>query len=96
VIRSWRNNREKLSQYFKYPEEIRRIIYTTNIIEAVHRQFKKLPKTKGAFPDKDSLYLGIQNARKKWTMPIQNWSLAISQLVIFFEGRLDRELGLGI
>lgn len=98
VIRSWRNNWERLSQYFKYPEEIRRIIYTTNTIEAVHRQFRKLTKTKGAFPNQNSLlkllYLGIQNAKKKWTMPIQNWSLAISQLAIFFEGRLDQELGL--
>ena len=98
VIRSWRNNWERLNQYFKYPEEIRRIIYTTNIIEAVHRQFRKLTKTKGAFPNQDSLlkllYLGIQNAQKKWSMPIQNWSLAISQLAIFFEGRLDQELGL--
>lgn len=98
VIRSWRNNWERLSQYCKYPEEIRRIIYTTNTIEAVHRQFRKLTKTKGAFPNQNSLikllYLGIQNAQKKWTMPIQNWSLAISQLAIFFEGRLDRELGL--
>ena len=98
VIRSWRNNWERLSQYFKYPEEIRRIIYTTNTIEAVHRQFRKLTKTKGAFPNQDSLlkllYLGIQNAQKKWTMPIQNWSLSVSQLAIFFEGRLDRELGL--
>ncbi|PID99938.1 MAG: IS256 family transposase, partial [Acidobacteria bacterium] len=91
-----RNNWERLSQYFKYPEDIRRIIYTTNTIEAVHRQFRKLTKTKGAFPNKDSLlkllYLGIQNASKKWTRPIQNWSLAISQLVIFFEGRLEKEL----
>lgn len=98
VIRSWRNNWERLSQYFKYPEEIRRIIYTTNTIEAVHRQFRKLTKTKGAFPNQNSLlkllYLGIQNAQKKWTMPIQNWSLAISQLAIFFEGRLDQELRL--
>jgi len=98
VIRSWRNNWERLSQYFKYPAEIRRIIYTTNTIEAVHRQFRKLTKTKGAFPNQDSLlkllYLGIQNAQKKWTMPIQNWSLSVSQLAIFFEGRLDRELGL--
>ncbi len=98
VIRSWRNNWERLSQYFKYPKEIRRIIYTTNTIEAVHRQFRKLTKTKGAFPNQDSLlkllYLGIQNAKEKWTMPIQNWSLAISQLAIFFEGRLDQELGL--
>ncbi len=98
VIKSWRNNWEKLSQYFKYPEDIRRIIYTTNTIEAVHRQFRKLTKTKGAFPNQDSLlkllYLGIQNAQKKWTMPIRNWSLALSQLAIFFEGRLDEQLGL--
>jgi len=98
VIKSWRNNWERLSQYFKYPEDIRRIIYTTNTIEAVHRQFRKLTKTKGAFPNKDSLlkllYMGIQNASKKWTMPIQNWSLTISQMAIFFEGRLDKELKL--
>jgi len=55
VIKSWRNNWERLSQYFKYPEDIRRIIYTTNTIEAVHRQFRKLTKTKGAFPNKHSL-----------------------------------------
>ena len=98
VIKSWRNNWERLSQFFKYPEDIRRIIYTTNTIEAVHRQFRKLTKTKGAFPNQESLlkllYLGIQNASKKWTMPIQNWSLTISQLAIFFEGRLDQELKL--
>ena len=96
VIRSWRNNWERLSHFFKYPEDIRRIIYTTNTIEAVHRQFRKLTKTKGAFPNQDSLlkllYMGIQNASKKWTMPVQNWSLTISQLAIFFEGRLDKEL----
>jgi len=98
VIKSWRNNWERLSQFFKYPEDIRRIIYTTNTIEAVHRQFRKLTKTKGAFPNQDSLlkllYMGIQNASKKWTMPVQNWSLTISQLAIFFEGRLDKELTL--
>ena len=98
VITSWRNNWERLSQYFKYPEDIRRIIYTTNTIEAVHRQFRKLTKTKGSFPNQDSLlkllYMGIQNACKKWTMPVQNWSLTISQLAIFFEGRLDKELKL--
>ncbi|WP_323590649.1 transposase [Aliarcobacter butzleri] len=84
--------------YFKYPEEIRRIIYTTNIIESVHRQFRKLTKTKGAFPNENSLlkllYMGIQNASKKWTMPIWNWSLTISQLAILFEGRLDESLNL--
>jgi len=90
VIQSWRNKWENLSYYFKYPEDIRRIIYTTNIIESVHRQFRKLTKTKGAFPNENSLlkllYMGIQNAQKKWTMPIHNWSLTISQLAIFFEG----------
>ncbi len=98
VIKSWRNNWERLSQFFKYPEDIRRIIYTTNTIEAVHRQFRKLTKTKNAFPNQESLlkllYMGIQNASKKWTMPVQNWSLTISQLAIFFEGRLDKELRL--
>lgn len=98
VINSWRNKWENLSYYFKYPEDIRRIIYTTNIIESVHRQFRKLTKTKGAFPNENSLlkllYMGIQNAQKKWTMPIRNWSLTISQLAIFFEGRLDKALEL--
>ena len=93
VIKSWRTKWDNLSVYFKYPEEIRRVIYTTNSIEAVHRQFRKLTKTKGAFPNENSLlkllYLGIQNASKKWTMPIQNWNLTLSQLSIYFEGRLD-------
>ena len=98
VINSWRNKWENLSYYFHYPEDIRRIIYTTNIIESVHRQFRKLTKTKGAFPNENSLlkllYMGIQNAQKKWTMPMRNWSLTISQLAIFFEGRLDKALEL--
>jgi transposase-like protein len=96
VIGSWKNKWENLSVYFKYPPEIRKVIYTTNIIESVHRQFRKLTKTKGAFPNENSLlkllYMGIKNAQKKWTMPVQNWNLTLSQLAIFFEGRLDNEL----
>jgi transposase-like protein len=96
VINSWNNKWENLSVYFKYPADIRKVIYTTNIIESVHRQFRKLTKTKGAFPNENSLlkllYLGIKNASKKWTMPVWNWSLTISQLAIFFEGRLDKHL----
>ena len=69
VIQSWRNKWENLSVYFKYPEPIRRVIYTTNTIEAVHRQFRKLTKTKGGFPNENSLlkllYVGIKNASKK-------------------------------
>ena len=98
VFNSWRNNWENLSNYFKYAEPIRKVIYTTNIIESVHRQFRKLTKTKGAFPSKDSLlkllYMGIQNAKEKWTQPVHNWSQTISQLAIFFEGRLDEYLEL--
>jgi len=96
VIQSWRSKWENLSYYFKYPAEIIKIIYTTNIIESVHRQFRKLTKTKGAFPNENSLmkllYIGIQNASKKWTMPVQNWSLTLSQLAFFFERRLDKYL----
>jgi putative transposase len=96
VLNSWRNKWENLSVYFKYPADIRRVIYTTNAIEAVHRQFRKLTKTKGAFPNENSLlkllYVGIRNASKKWTMPIQNWNLTLSQLSIYFEGRLDEVL----
>ena len=87
-----------LTNYFKYPEPIRRVIYTTNIIESVHRQFRTLTKTKGAFPNDNSLlkllFAGIQNAEKKWTMPIRNWSLTISQLNIHFRDRLKDALDL--
>lgn len=96
VLQSWQNKWENLSVYFKYPPEIRKVIYTTNIIESVHRQFRKLTKTKGAFPNENSLlkllYMGIKNASAKWTMPVRNWNLTLSQLAIFFEGRLDEFL----
>ena len=96
VIQSWRKKWVNLSAYFKYPEAIRKVIYTTNAVEAVHRQFRKLTKTKGAFPNENSLlkllYAGILKATKNWTMPIHNWSQALSQLAIYFEGRLDHVL----
>ncbi|NRA89125.1 MAG: IS256 family transposase, partial [Rhizobiales bacterium] len=83
VIKSWRNKWHNLSIFFKYPEPIRKVIYTTNAVESVHRQFRKLTKTKGAFPNENSLmkliYVGIQNMTKKWTMPIHNWNLTLSQ-----------------
>jgi transposase-like protein len=90
VIQSWNSKWNNLSVYFN----IRIVIYTTNIIESVHRQFRKLTKTKGTFPNENSLlkllFMGIKNAQTKWTMPM--WSLTLSQLAIFFEGRLDNEL----
>jgi len=98
IFESWRNKWDNLSNYFKYAEPIRKVIYTTNIIESVHRQFRTLTKTKGAFPNDNSLlkllFAGIQNAQKKWTMPIRNWSLTISQLNIHFKERLKDALNL--
>ncbi|WP_455428412.1 IS256 family transposase [Dryocola sp. LX212] len=98
VIQSWRRKWENLSHYFRYPATIRKVIYTTNAIESVHRQFRKLTKTKGAFPNENSLlkllYLGLMNAQEKWTMPIQSWNLTLSQLAIYFEGRLDKVMTL--
>ncbi|OCG76864.1 transposase, partial [Gilliamella sp. Nev6-6] len=98
VIQSWRRKWDNLSAYFRYPEPIRKVIYTTNAIESIHRQFRKLTKTKSGFPNENSLlkllYLGLQNAEKKWTMPIQNWNLALSQLMIFFPNRLDKVISL--
>lgn len=92
VIKSWRNRWSNLSAYFKYPDYIRKIMYTTNAVEAVHRQFRKLTKTKGGFTNENSLlkllYAGILNASKKWTMPVHNWNLALSQLAIHFENRI--------
>jgi transposase-like protein len=92
VIHSWRNNWPKLSTYFKYDPAIRKLIYTTNTIEGFHRQVRKVTKTKGAFPSDLALlkliYLAYRNIRKKWTQPLQNWSLTISQLAIWFKGRI--------
>ena len=98
VIKSWRSKWDNLSVYFKYPEQIRRAIYTTNAVEAVHRQFRKLTKTKGGFPNETSLlkllYAGILKASEKWTHPVQNWNLTLSQLSIHFPERIDEYVDL--
>jgi putative transposase len=98
VINSWRNKWDNLSVYFKYPEDVRKAIYTTNAVEAVHRQFRKLTKTKGGFANENSLlkllYAGVLNASDKWTHPVQNWNLTLSQMAIHFEGRLEGYLDL--
>lgn len=98
VIKSWRSKWPTLSGYFKYPDYVRTAIYTTNAVEAVHRQFRKLTKTKGGFPNENSLlkllYAGILKASERWTHPVQNWNLTLSQLAIHFEGRLDDHIAL--
>ena len=92
VIKSWNNNWDNLSTYFKYSVEIRRLIYTTNPIEGFHRQVRKYTKTKGAFTSENALFklvfCAIKQITAKWNMPISNWSLAISQLDIYFPDRL--------
>jgi len=96
VIKSWRVNWGELSAFFKYPEEIRRIIYTTNVIEGFHRQLRKVSKTKGAFTNENALlkliYLAVKNIEKKWTQPPRNWGQTVLQLSVFFEGRLKLDL----
>jgi putative transposase len=96
VIASWENNWVKLSAYFKYPEAIRKIIYTTNTIEGYHRQIRKVTKTKGAFTSDMALlkliYLATERITKKWTMPLLNWSITASQLKIIFGDRMKTAL----
>lgn len=96
VINSWMNNWDKLSTYFKYTEHIRKLIYTTNAIEGYHRQIRKITKNKGSFTSDMALlklvYLATENISKKWTQPLQNWSLTVSQLSIIFENRLKLSL----
>lgn len=98
VIKSWRSKWPTLSTYFKYPDYVRTAIYTTNAVEAVHRQFRKLTKTKGGFASENSLlkllYAGMLKASERWTHPVQNWNLTLSQLAIHFEGRLDDHIAL--
>jgi putative transposase len=96
VTKSWQNNWHKLSTFFKYHDDIRRIIYTTNTIEGYHRQIRKVTKTKGAFTSDMALlklvYLATIRIAEKWTKPLPNWSLTIQQLSIIFEGRVPKLL----
>jgi len=96
VIKSWNNNWDKLSTYFQYDEQVRRLIYTTNAVEGFHRQVRKVTKTKGAFPNDMALlkliYLTVENISKKWTQPLQNWGLTVQQLSIKFGDRMKTDL----
>ena len=91
-VNSWRNNWAELSTYFKYPEGIRKLIYTTNSIENFNRQLRKVTKNKTIFPSdyalQKSLYLAMVDASSKWTSRIRGWDQILSQLSIFFEGRI--------
>lgn len=94
IAKSWKDNWANLSTYFKYPEAVRRLIYTTNTIEGFNRQLRKVTKSKTVFPSDDSLlkmlYLAMMDITKKWTGHRQDWGQIHSQLEIFFEERLER------
>lgn len=96
VIRSWNDNWEKLSTFFKYDSSIRKLIYTTNAVEGYHRQIRKVTKTKGAFPSDMALlkliYLASVRIEQKWTQPLPNWATTVQQLAIHFEGRVPLNL----
>lgn len=96
AIKSWEINWDVLSPFFKFPKEIRTIMYTTNIIESLHRQFRKVTKTKSVFPTDQSLekmlYLASQNVMKKWSRRYPNWDYILNQLLVFFEGRIEQYL----
>ncbi len=92
IAKSWQNNWQNLIVFLQYPEVIRRIIYTTNTIEGLNSQLRKVTNNKMVFPNDDSvfktLYLTIDYITRKWTMPIQNWGKAMAHFLIKFEGRI--------
>lgn len=93
IVKSWETNWTELSGFFKYPHELRRLIYTTNAVEGFHRMLRKFTKTKAVFPTdeaiKKSVYLSVQEICKKWTMPLKNWGIIMGQLLIFFSDRFN-------
>ena len=96
VIGSWENNWSKLSTYFKYPDGIRKLIYTTNTIEGYHRQIRKVTKNKGVFTSDMALlkliYLATDRIQQKWSMPLANWAICAAQLKIIFANRMKTDL----
>lgn len=95
TLKSWRTNWESLSVMFEFPQEIRKAIYTTNAVEALHRQFRKVTKTKTIFPHDDALlkilYLAYNDLAKKWTT-LRDWRLMVTQLCIIFGDRFEKYL----
>jgi putative transposase len=91
ILRGWDNNWAELTTFFEYPDEIRKMIYTTNAVEGYHRMVRKFTKSKSIFPTDDSIkkvvYLSVKEITKKWTTPARDWGLIYSQIMIFFEDR---------
>ncbi len=92
ISKSWKNNWANLSEFYAYPPDIRKIIYTTNAIESLNFSLRKVTKNRSAFPNDDAIfkimYLALTNASKKWTMPIREWGAALNQFAIYFGDRV--------
>jgi putative transposase len=92
IAKSWRMNWARVAPMFSYPAEIRRAVYTTNTIESLNMTLRKVSKNRSLFPNDEAvfklLYLALRNISRRWTMPIKNWSGALNQFAILFEGRV--------
>ncbi len=88
----WRSRWENVIPFFAYPDPIRRVIYTTNAVESINAQLRKVTKKRGAFPTEDSvrkvMYLALTRAAERWTRPLKDWPAALNHLSIVFEGRV--------
>jgi putative transposase len=93
ISKSWRNNWENLNEFYAYPTDIRKAIYTTNAIESLNSSLRKVTQKRAAFPTDDAiykvLYLALNNVSRKWTMPIRNWGAALNQFAIYFGERVQ-------
>jgi putative transposase len=94
ISQSWRRNWTRVTPFFDYPPEIRKVIYTTNAIESVNMSLRKISKNRGSFPSDDAVlklfYLALENISKKWTMPIRDWKAALNRFTIQFEDRMPQ------
>ena len=88
----WRRNWERITPFFAYPADIRKVIYTTNAIESLNMSMRKIIKTRGSFPTEEAavklIYLALRHVSKKWTMPVQNWKAAINRFTILWPERM--------
>jgi len=96
IVKSWRANWEKIIPFMQFPLEIRKVIYTTNIVESLNSTLRKTVRNRGHFPTENALmkvlYLAIQGVSKKWTMPIRDWKLALNRFAIMFPDRFSETL----
>ena len=89
ISQSWQRNWERIVPFLSYPEEIRRVIYTTNVVESTNMSLRKIIKNRGSFPTDEAalklLYLALRNITRRWTMPVKDWRAALNRFAIIFE-----------